>query len=65
MKISVQTAMYVADSSYKRLEELLRRVAPEERRNVALEWRTEFRKHLNNPNKEAAKAAEEEFFKKW
>lgn len=65
MNISLQTAMYVADSSYPKLAKLLQGLNPEVRREAAVEWRTNYRKWTNNPDKQAAKAAEEEYFKKW
>jgi hypothetical protein len=57
--------MYVADSSYPKLAKLLQGLDPEVRREAAVEWRTNYRKWVNNPDKQAAKAAEEEYFKKW
>ena len=65
MKISVETAMYVADSSYNKLSKLMQRLNPEVRRDAAVEWRTNYRKWVGNTNKQAAKSAEEEYFKKW
>ena len=65
MKISVETAMYVADSSYNRLAKLMQRLDPTVRRDAAVEWRTNYRKWVGNTDKQAAKAAEEEYFKKW
>lgn len=65
MKISVQTAMYVADSSYPKLYRLLQGLNPCVRREAAVEWRTNYREWVDNPDKEAAKAAEQEYFSKW
>lgn len=65
MQISTETAMYVADSSYPKLAKFLGKLDPMVRRDAAVEWRTNYRKWVNNPDKQAAKAAEEEYFKKW
>jgi hypothetical protein len=65
LNISLHTAMYVADSTYPKLFRLLKTLAPELRREAAVEWRTNYRKWIDNPDKQAAKSAEEGYFAKW
>lgn len=65
LNISTETAMYVADSNYPKLAKFLGKLDPTVRRDAAVEWRTNYRKWVADPDKQAAKAAEEEYFKKW
>jgi hypothetical protein len=65
LSISVDTAMYVADSSYPKLAKFLGKLDPTIRRDAAIEWRNNFRQWVGNADKAAAKQAEEEFFVKW